>query len=533
LARYWPAEGGRHDAALTLGGFLGRLGFAKQDAGLIVEAIAKAAHDEEWRDRVRAVKDSTENYHKTEKGRGLRTLTQVFGKEVSDRVAEWLEYARQPDDLGPGGELDFNNAGPQQGSQQSAGTGARTTGGASQQAGRPWWLKHCLRDAKGRPLCNLANAMLALRNDLAVRDMLAYDEMYCGEMLMRSIGDKTDLPAPRPVQDVDVTAIQEWFQLNGLPLIGQETVHKAVDLRARARSFHPVRDYLSSLCWNGKPRASTWLSSYLGANWGEYTEAIGRMFLVAAVARIFQPGCQADYMLILEDPQQGEFKSTACKILAGDWFSDQLPDIATAGKDVSQHLRGKWIIEVTEMHAMSRAESNQLKAFITRTTERYRRSYGRKEVVEPRQCVFIGTTNKSAYLRDETGNRRYWPVKTGTIDIEALKRDRDQLFAEALQLFRNGAQWWPDKAFEAKHIKPEQDARYEADPWEEPIASYLDDLIDPDPKVTISQVAKRALGFTFDATIKTADARRIAVVLEREGWKRGPRHNNARWWIKK
>jgi predicted P-loop ATPase len=152
-------------------------------------------------------------------------------------------------------------------------------------------------------------------------------------------------------------------------------------------------------------------------------------------------------------------------------------------------------------------------------------------VVEPRQCVFIGTTNKSTYLRDETGNRRYWPLKTGTIDIEALKQDRDQLFAEALQLFRGGAQWWPDKSFEAKHIKPEQDARYEADPWEEPIAKYLDDLIDP--KTTVSQVAKCALGFLFDARVGTADARRIAVVLEREGWRRGPRHNNARWWLKK
>jgi predicted P-loop ATPase len=180
---------------------------------------------------------------------------------------------------------------------------------------------------------------------------------------------------------------------------------------------------------------------------------------------------------------------------------------------------------------MSPTESNQLKGFITRDTERYRRSYGRKEVVEPRQCVFIGTTNKTVYLRDETGNRRYWPVKTGAINLEALKQDRDQLFAEALRLFRNGVQWWPDKAFEAAHIKPEQEARYEVDPWEVPVADYLNGLIDP--RTTISQLAKCALGFLSDARIGTADARRIAAVLERIGWERAPRQSSTRWWVKK
>ena len=210
--------------------------------------------------------------------------------------------------------------------------------------------------------------MLALRNDPAVHGMLAFDAMYCGEMLVQNIGGKIGLPVPRPVQDTDITAIQEWLQLNGLPLVGTETVHKAVDLRSRDHSFHPVREYLNGLQWDGIARVDTWLSSYLSADCNTYTKAIGSMFLVAVVARIFVPGCKADYMLILEG-LQGEFKSEVCKTLAGDWFSDQLPDIATAGKDVSQHLRGKWIIEVSEMHAMSRAESNQLKGFITRTTD--------------------------------------------------------------------------------------------------------------------------------------------------------------------
>jgi predicted P-loop ATPase len=183
---------------------------------------------------------------------------------------------------------------------------------------------------------------------------------------------------------------------------------------------------------------------------------------------------------------------------------------------------------------MSRAEVTLLKSFITRTTERYRPSYGRRDVTEPRQCVFIGTTNKIVYLRDETGNRRYWPVRTGKVELQALKQDRDQLFAEAKHLFEKGEQWWPDKAFEAKHIKPEQDARFEADPWEDPVTQYLDALIGQDPTivVTVSQVAKYALGFLSDAKLGTTDARRITGILEREKWERKARTATGRWWGK-
>ena len=257
----------------------------------------------------------------------------------------------------------------------------------------PDWHEHCLRDEKGRVLSNLANVMLALRDDAFLCGMLAYDEMYAGEVLRCELNGAVRVN-PRPVIDVDMTAIQEYLQLNGLTRVVKDTVHQAVDLRAREQSFHPVRDYLNPLRWDGTKRVGQWLTTYLGAKETEYTRAIGRMFLVATVARIFKPGCQADYMLILEG-DQGEYKSSACKILGGEWFSENLPDIATAGKDVSQHLRGKWIIEVSELHAMSRAEDNQLKGFITRTVERYRRSYGRKEVVEPRQCLFMAPRTKA------------------------------------------------------------------------------------------------------------------------------------------
>ena len=209
------------------------------------------------------------------------------------------------------------------------------------------------------------------------------------------------------------------------------------------------------------------------------------------------------------------------------FFSDSLPEVGD-GKDVSQHLRGKWVIEIGEMHAMSRAESAQLKAFITRQVERYRPSYGRYEVVEPRQCVFIGTTNKEAYLRDETGGRRFWPVKVGAIDINGLAEDRDQLFAEAVHLYHEGTAWWPDRGFENQHIKPQQESRYESDAWQDLIETYLA----TNDKVTVGQVAKEAL-LIEAARIGTADQRRITAILERMGWNRQPVDwKGKRWWTR-
>src|SRR5262249_38902107 len=328
----------------------------------------------------------------------------------------------------------------------------------------------------------------------------------------------------RPVTDADVVELQEWLQRAGLRGVGKETVFSAVDLIARERTYHPVREYLEGLAWDGIARLNTWLSVYLGAERTPYIENIGKMFLISMVARIFRPGCKVDHMLIVEGPQ-GALKSTVCQTLGGKWFSDALPDIST-GKDVSQHLRGKWLIEVSELHAMNRAEATLLKSFITRDTERYRPSYGRLEVIEPRQCVFIGATNREAYLRDETGGRRFWPVKAGVIDVNALKLERDQLLAEAVTLFHAGKPWWPDRTFERDHIAVEQAARYEGDAWEDTVRDYLEDK----DKVTVGEVARDALSIETPR-IGTADQRRIAAVLELIGWWRLPKDRKGiRWW---
>ena len=312
--------------------------------------------------------------------------------------------------------------------------------------------------------------MLTLRDAPELAGLVSYDEMLRAALLRRPVpgtGEAED-GLPRPLRDTDVTAAQEWLQRAGLAGLSKDVAHQAVELRARENSFHPVRDHLEALRWDGVARLGSWLTAYLGVPAGAYSAAIGRMFLVAMVARILEPGCKADYMLVLEGPQ-GAGKSSACAALGGEWFSDNLPDIR-GGKDVAQHLNGKWLIEVAELAALDEAEAAALKAFVTRTVERYRPSYGRREVVESRQCVFIGTTNKAACLRDETGGRRFWPVRVGAVDLEALRRDRDQLLAEAVHAFRDGASWWPDAAFEASCIAPQQEARFEADAWEEAIA---------------------------------------------------------------
>ena len=392
-------------------------------------------------------------------------------------------------------------------------------------------------------LGTLSNMMLGLREDPAWQGVLGYDEMQATALLLKPIPRFAKPMAggtyPRPLRDDDVLQVQEWFQISGLPTIGKDTTHDAVDLRSRECAFHPVRDYLENLKWDGVPRLcgeaasagvdpiAPWLTTYLGVEDTTYTREIGKLFMISTVARIMNPGCKVDYMLVLEG-HQGARKSTACSILGGEWFSDSLPE-NVAHKDAPQHLRGKWLVEIAEMHALSKSETTALKAFITRTVEKYRPSYGRKEVHEPRQCVFIGTTNKTVYLKDETGARRFWPVKVAAlhpIDTDRLTQDRDQLFAEAMHLLAAGEKWWPDAAFEGEFIAPEQEARFDTDAWEDAIGPFLAES----ERVTVLEVAQTALGMDTHK-LGTADQRRVTAIMERLGWRRGKRdYKGNRWW---
>jgi hypothetical protein len=377
------------------------------------------------------------------------------------------------------------------------------------------------KDIFGRPVPNAANALLAVQRLPELRTSVAFDQMSLTTILTERLptidddGAPDDEPLPRQLSDADVAKVLYHLQWNGLPRLGLDAVRLAVSSHARERAFHPVRDYLRSVAWDGVPRLDRWLTTYLGAEATPYVSGVGRMFLIAMIARVFAPGCKADYMMVLEGPQ-GIGKSTACGILGGQWFSDSLPDISSSDKDVRQHLRGKWLLEISELNSMSRAETAHLKAFITRSVERYRPPYGREDVEEKRQCLFVGTTNRDTYLRDETGGRRFWPVKVTGLNRDALIQDRDQLFAEAVKAYRADEQWWPAGEFERKYIHPEQAARYEPDAWQEPIAEWLLNQ----KNVTIMAIARGALGFEANR-LGTSDQNRIKAILTLLNWVKG------------
>jgi predicted P-loop ATPase len=390
----------------------------------------------------------------------------------------------------------------------------------------PEWLQQCMRNSKGAPIANVANVLTALRGEPSLSECFAFDMMMQTPMLMHPLPDRPESDfVTRQITDDDVTFTQDWLQHNGLQNIGREMMHQAISARSREKAFHPTVDYLKALQWNEVPRVDTWLHIYLGAVDNAFTRNVGRMFLISMVARVFSPGCKADHMLVLEGGQ-GEWKSTACSILAGIWFSETMPAISD-GKDIYQHLRGKWLVEISEMHAQAKSEADAFKGFLSGTVDRYFARYGRMETTQPRQCVFIGTTNKSTYFTDETGNRRFWPVATTSIDVDALKRDRDQLFAEAVKLYLDGVPWWPTKDFEHNVIEPEQAARYEEDSWEH---DYIEPYLRGKDRTTIGQIARDAFSIQPDR-LGVREQRRISRCLRHLGWK-DARTNAERFWIR-
>jgi predicted P-loop ATPase len=318
---------------------------------------------------------------------------------------------------------------------------------------------------------------------------------------------------PRPLEDDDYTAAQAWFNNNGFPKATMDIVRAAVRKVCRHQAFDPLRDYLDGLQWDGTPRLASWLTTYCGAEPSAYVSEVGRRWCISAVARGFKPGVKADCMIVLEGAQ-GRRKSSALAALAGeDWFSDALPQMGT--KDASSYLRGKWIIEVAELEAM-RSQMDAIKAFISRQVESYRPAYNREDVYEPRRCIFAGSTNKDDWQRDETGGRRFWPVRVGSIDVDAIARDRGQLWAEAVHLYRAGERWWLEGE-EADQAQAEVAERRPDDPWRADIAR----VVEGRAEVTTKEVLHELHVLPVDMTPQLS--KRVAQELVALGWVRDGR----------
>ncbi len=283
----------------------------------------------------------------------------------------------------------------------------------------------------------------------------------------------------------------------------------AVEVVAHRSRFHPVEDYLTSLLWDGIPRLNSWLSLHLGAKDTPYTQAVGRKFLISAVARIMIPGCKADYVLTLEGPQ-GIGKSSTFRTLMPNpsWFRDTPLDLHN--KDSYLGLKGAWIIEFAELESMNRAAVARIKVYITSATDVYRPPYQKAVITHPRQCVFVATTNESDYLKDSTGGRRFWPVRCGNdqIDLPGIENGRDQLWAEAFAAFRAGESWYLGKT-EEQLAKAEQEARREPDHLEDQIRT----IVEYRDFVTIEDLLNQVCHSRESMNVRGALAKRLAKTL--------------------
>lgn len=347
-------------------------------------------------------------------------------------------------------------------------------------AAAPAGLAELKRDAEGRPVKSVENLKIYINTDPALAGFIRLN-LFSGRLAVTGALPWTRPGAPATWTDADAVQLRIYLE-RFFGKLSKNDVSDAVTAAAGDYAFHPVRDYLGAVTWDGVPRLDTLLVDYMGAADTDYTRAVTRKALVAAVARVMSPGCKYDYMTVLVG-KQGRNKSTLLARLGGEWFSDSLRTFGD--KDSMETIQGTWINEVAEMQAMARAEVEAVKMFITKASDYYRASYGQYAVDRPRQCVFFGTTNTRECLTDITGGRRFWIVD---IDVRPrsknvftdLAAERDQVWAEAVARWRWGEPLYlEDAAIEqaAGAVQEDHRARH---PWEGIISEFLDKEVPED-----------------------------------------------------
>ena len=373
------------------------------------------------------------------------------------------------------------------------------------------WKDQLARTENGSLIAHMQNVELILGND----------ERWAGVITFSAFSSKIVKLRTPPYGggtgdwgDIDDIRVMKWLAQQYNLRVKASSVIEAVSVVAHDNSFHPVRNYLNKLEWDRVPRLDTWLNTVMGVTQSGYSAKVGKRWMISAVARVMRPGCKADSVMILEGGQ-GEGKSTAMSILGGDWFMDT--PFALGDKDGFQAIRGKWIIELGELDSFNKAESTKAKQFFSASTDTYRESYGRRTNDVPRQCVFVGTTNQDEYLKDATGNRRYWPVACTKVDLEQLREIRDQLWAEAMFCYEAGEIWWVNRD-ETAMFSEAQDERFVVDEWEGPILTWLEES-QIGETTTGSEVLASALKLDFGHWGKP-EQMRVGAIMHRLGWRR-------------
>jgi len=319
----------------------------------------------------------------------------------------------------------------------------------------------------------------------------------------------------RPLVDADLIRAAIWMQRNGV-MVAEQRIKGPVETACRARTEHPLRAYLDGLRWDGIPRIAGWLTAYVGAEKTDYHAAVGARWLKGAVARAYRPGCKLDTALVLEGAQ-GIGKSSVARALAGEaYFTDHLPDLTS--KDALIQIQGKWIVEMAELAGLNRTESDRIKSFMSTECDRFRGPWGVLAQDYPRQCAFIGTVNPEAgYLKDPTGGRRFWAVRCGdTLDLAGLRRDRDQLWAEAVAGFKAGEPWWLDTDQLEAAAKDQQAERYAGDAKDTVISAWVEHK----PHVTVAEALEGALLILDRSRWSQAEQKTVARCLISLGWQR-------------
>lgn len=373
------------------------------------------------------------------------------------------------------------------------------------------WKDQLARTENGMLIAHMQNVELILGNDERWAGVIGFSAFSSKIVKLRAapygggVGDWAD---------IDDMLVMKWLAQQYNLRVKASSVIEAVSVVAHDHAFHPVRNYLNALEWDRVPRLDTWLTDIMGVAPTEYSSKVGKRWLVSAVGRVMKPGCKADSVMILEGAQ-GAGKSTAMSVLGGEWFMDT--PFALGDKDGFQAIRGKWIVELGELDSFNKAESTKAKQFFSASTDTYRESYGRRTMDVPRQCVFVGTTNQDEYLKDATGNRRYWPVACTKVDLDKLREVRDQLWAEAMFCYQSGDIWWVNRE-ESTLFADAQEERFVVDEWEGPILDWLE-TTQIGETTTGSEILSGPLKLDFGHWGKP-EQMRVGAIMHRLGWRK-------------